>query len=133
MFCISKRKTAKVFMVLNIILIPVFSLFCGAGSIHAIQNDDSFIHRINSVSFPNAAQAQKVENLAKQAALQDREVIAAREYGDTEEADMMYNKAFDYYYDQISSMRANGMDWVDIAHAVGVNPSVLGLDRFKKS
>jgi len=130
MFCFSKRNKAETWSLIrlyfNTVLILGIIALCGVGNIYANENDAARSTKITSVSFPYAHQAQKVENLAKRAALQKQEVIAARANGDTEEADVLYNNAFDYYYDQITSMCANGMGWGDIAHAVGVNPSVLG-------
>lgn len=129
MFCSSKRNKAKAWSLIRLYLsaISILGIIAlgGAGNIYAIEIDAARSTKITSVSFPYAVQAQKAENLAKQAALQKHEVIAAREYGDTEEADILYNKAFDDYYDQITSMWANGMGWGDIAQAMGVHPSVL--------
>jgi hypothetical protein len=137
MFCFLNGNKEKTWplkrLYLNVIVVLGIIVLGGVGSIYAIENDATGRTQITSVSFPNADQAQKAENLAKQAALQKQEVITAKENGVTEEADVLYNKAFDYYYDQITSMRANGMGWGDIAHAVGVHPSVLGSGHSKKA
>jgi len=129
MFCFLKRNKLdtwlRIHLCIDVIVVVGISFLCGLGSVYAIETDAAAGTVKTSVSFPYAAQAQMAENLAKHAALQKQEVIAARESGDTEEADVLYNSAFDYYYDRITLMRANGMDWGDIAHAVGLHPLVL--------
>lgn len=71
----------------------------------------------------NDAQAQRLENVAREAALQDEDT----------------NHDADYYKTEIDVRRESGMGWGEIVHALnddfGLNlhPSVLGLGQSKKS
>jgi hypothetical protein len=84
------------------------------------------------LSFQNPAQVQHANNVATQAALQHSAVIAAKENGDTEEADRLFNEKVEAFTQKISDMRAEGRGWGDIAKELGVHPSFLGLGHSNK-
>lgn len=95
----------------------------------------------------NPAQAQKAENVAQaslEASLEQdpavMEAKAALDAAQTEEDKAAAQAALDAAVanvtgvskDDIEGMRASGMGWGEIAHELGVHPSVLGLGHTKQ-
>ena len=99
--------------------------------------------------YQNAAQAQHDANLAeaynanidKEMALlqEQREAELNREEGPDpdrideldEQLDELTAQKLDLEVENFAEMRANGMGWGEIAHEIGVHPSVLGLGHTK--
>jgi len=110
--------------------------------------DDSDVV-VDEPAYQNAAQAAHAANLAEaayekeMAALVNR--LAAEEAKDTEEQDAalidrlnaeiteLASQRTGFQQSEIAAMRANGMGWGEIAHALGVHPGVLGLGHSKKT
>lgn len=111
--------------------------------------DDESVDDLDAVddasTYNNPAQAQKAQNLAEAAALDDpavKEALdkleAAQQSGDVdaiEAAEAALESALadaaGVSADEIADMREEGMGWGQIAHELGVHPSVLGLgNRF---
>lgn len=92
-------------------LIIVFAWCLSLLSTAAIADEESY--------FSNPAQAAHAANLAEASALSDEEAEAEQAYSDR--------------LAEIGGMRASGMGWGEIAHAIGVHPSVLGLGHQKKA
>jgi hypothetical protein len=77
-------------------------------------------------SFQNPAQAQHANNVAILAALQDPDVIKAKEDQDADLANIIDAKIAEITED-ISAKRAEDMGWGDIAKFYNVHPKYLGL------
>jgi len=77
----------------------------------------------------NASQTVRVENLANEAVLQDRNW----------ETEDQYNQKIGEYTREILELRASGMGWGDIVHKLNedygldIHPSALGLGHSRKS
>ncbi len=131
---------------LSILLIISFSVFLGNTVLadDANDNEESF--------YANPAQAQHAAQLADEAALSNEEVqdawddfqnaLDALGEDPTEEELAAVEALEDAYQDKlaeatgvigddIEAMREAGMGWGDIAHELGVHPSVLGLGHKK--
>ena len=85
------------------------------------------------VRFQNAAQAQHAENVARQAALQDPEVIKLIELERYKAARALYHEKVETFTRQISRMRATGVGWEEITDRYDVPSSVLGLGHSRKT
>ena len=106
--------------------------------------------------FSNPAQAAHAANLAEASALSDEEAealeqealadlekaqealdageISEEEFAEIEaEIDDRLSGISGVSVDEIGEMRASGMGWGEIAHEIGVHPSVLGLGHQKKA
>jgi len=85
------------------------------------------------VMFQNAAQAQHADHVARQAALQDPDVIELIERGRYKAARALYHENVEIFTRQISRMRAAGMEWEKITRRYDVHSSVLGLGHSPKT
>jgi hypothetical protein len=116
----------------------------GAFADETAENEESY--------YENPAQAAHAAQLADEAALSDADVQQAlNDYEEAldalgenpTEAELAEVQALEEAYqeklseitgvmgDEIEAMRASGMGWGDIAHELGVHPSVLGLGHTK--
>ncbi len=107
----------------------------GISTIQADEDDPADDTENTEVGYQNGAQQQRTKNVAITAALQDPRVIAAidkaKEEGDFEKARALFNRAVEYYTEQISTMRAEGRGWGDILKELGLHPKYAGLGHFK--
>ncbi len=107
----------------------------GISTLLADEDDPADDTENTEVGYQNGAQQQRTENVAIKAALQDPRVIAAiekaKEEGDFEKARALFNRAVEYYTEQISTMRAEGRGWGDILKELGLHPKYAGLGHFK--
>ena len=87
----------------------------------------------HEAGFQNAAQAQHADNVARQAALQDDEVVELIELGRYKAARAVYNDRVETFARQIARMRLAGMEWEEITDRYGVHDSVLGLGHSPKT
>jgi len=123
-------------VLLTVLLIVGIICWISINNVYAVEDDPSDNGETADTVSSNAAQDQKAENLAEQAALQDPAVAQsyaeAGKTGNVDEANALYEEKVEEYNAQIDDMRASGMGWGDIAHELGVHPSVLGLGHSKK-
>jgi len=107
----------------------------GISTIQADEDDPADDTENTEVGYQNGAQQQRTENVAIKAALQDPRVIAAiekaKEERDFEKARALFNRAVEYYTEQISTMRVEGRGWGDILKELDVHPRYAGLGQFK--
>ena len=105
----------------------------GLSDLRADENDPDNYPDEYEVRFQNAAQAQRTDNVARQAALQDPLVIDLIDQRRYKEARAVYLGNVETYTQQIFDWRASGMGWGDIVHKINMeynyelHPSVLGL------
>jgi hypothetical protein len=101
---------------------------------HSSKKGDEYSDR-----FQNTAQAQRTDNLASQAALQDPLVNDLIDQGRYKAARAVYLGKVETISRQITRLRAAGMGWGDIVHKINreynyeLHPSVLGLGHSPKS
>lgn len=126
--------------------------------LHADENDVN--GSADSGTIANAAQDQHAQNLAEDAALRDPQVSSLHEYLSYAEQELKdailsenqeridaaqkaydsakanYEKAYaeevSETREEIAAMRDQDMGWGEIAHKLGVHPSVLGLGHAKQ-
>jgi hypothetical protein len=133
----TKRQRPVKCVFLTFLTIVAIICLISINNVYAAENDPSDnVDNADTVS-SNAVQDQKAENLAEQAALQDPAVTdsyaQAEKTENVDEANALYQEKVDEYNAQIEDMRASGMGWGEIAHELGVHPSVLGMGHSKKA
>ena len=87
----------------------------GISTIQADEDDPADNMDNTELSFQNAAQEQRAENIATQVALEDPDA------------------EIEQVTEDIYNMRSSGMGWGEIAQYYGFHPSISGLGHFKSN
>jgi uncharacterized membrane protein YgcG len=134
----SQKISVKYFLLTFFVCLSMVA-WLGISDLRADEDDPDNNSDEYEVRFQNAAQAQRTDNVARQAALQDPLFNDLIDQGRYKAARAVYLGKVETLSRQISRMRANGMGWGDIVHKINVeynyelHPSVLGLGHSPKS
>ena len=135
----NEKKISAKYLFLSFFVCVSMVAWLGISDLRADENDPDDNPDEYEVRFQNAAQAQRADNVAKQAALQDPLVIELIDRGRYKAARAVYLGKVETLSRQIARMRATGMGWGDIVHKINMeynyelHPSVLGLGHSPKS
>jgi hypothetical protein len=137
----NEKKISTKYLFLIFFVCVSMVAWLGISELKADENDPDGNPDEYEVRYQNAAQAQRTDNVARQAALQDPEVIDLIELGVKDDATKaVYLGKVEMYTQQILDWRASGMGWGDIVHTLNnspynleIHPSVLGLGHSPKS
>ena len=133
-----KKISAKYLFLIFFVCVSMVA-WLGISDLKADETDPDGKPDEYEVRYQNAAQEQRTDNVARQAAWQDPDVIELIEDSKYKEAKKEYHRIVETLTRQITRMRAAGMGWGDILHKINMeynydlHPSVLGLGHSPKS
>ena len=128
-FCKSDSDPSTIFVCVSVVT------WVGISTILADEDDPADNMDNTELSFQNAAQQQRIKNVAIKAAFEDPDVInaisEAKESGDFEAARILIKETVELITKDILDMRAEGRGWGDILKELGLHPKYAGLGHFK--